>query len=65
MNSRCFLHFPYLRNQSNSIRLTEFGPNFLLNSLFILFFVFSLLVSTLETRDGVWHDMMVTQSQVT
>ena len=45
------------------VRLTEFGSKFLLNSLFILFFLFSLLVSTLGTRDGVWHDVMATWSQ--
>ena len=45
---------------SHIVRLTEFGPKFLLNSLFILFYLFSLLVSTLGIRDGVWHDMMIT-----
>jgi len=48
-----------------SVRLTEFGPKFLLNSLSILFFLFSLLVSTLGIKNGVWHDMMVTWSLVT
>jgi len=43
------------------VRLTEFASKFLLNPLFILFFLFFLLVFTLGTRDGVWCDMMVTQ----
>jgi len=47
------------------VKLTEFGPKFLLNFLSILFFIFSLLISTLGTRNGVWCDVMVTWSHVT
>jgi len=68
MTSYHILHMVTLRQthghlrQVKIVRLIEFGPKFLLNSLFILFFLFSLLVSTLGTRNGVWHDVMVTQS---
>jgi len=71
MTSYHILHMVILRQthghlrQVKIVKLTEFGPKFLLNSLFISFFLFSLLVSTLGTRDGVWHNMTFTQSWVT
>ena len=47
---------------AGNVRLTEFGPQFSFKILFyfILFSPFSLLVSTLKTKDGVWHDVTVT-----